>query len=151
MAILVALVPGLLAAGDASAQTGAVQLRLAKVTSLTCAFSQVTTGLWKGGAPAAETTPAKLTVTFSDINVDEGTADAGNAFGGAYIVVRYSNDYLHLMQSHSNGALHVTTVLAKESRDGRLLAVHTRHEYTDVRMPGFTSRPEMYLGDCAAS
>jgi uncharacterized protein YjbI with pentapeptide repeats len=46
--------------------------------------------------------------------------------------------------------LHTTTVLAREARDGRLLAVHTRHEYTDVRLPGFTSRPEMYIRDCAA-
>ena len=48
----------------------------------------------------------------------------------------------------SSGPLHTTTVLARESREGRLLAVHTRLEYTDVSVPGFTSRPEMYVGDC---
>jgi len=26
--------------------------------------------------------------------------------------------------------------------------VHTRHEYTEVRLPGFTSRPEQYYGEC---
>jgi hypothetical protein len=31
------------------------------------------------------------------------------------------------------------------------MAVHTRHEYTDISLPGFTSRPEMYIGDCAAA
>jgi hypothetical protein len=50
---------------------------------------------------------------------------------------------------YGSGPLYTTTVLAKESRDGRLLAIHTRHEYTDVSLPGFTSRPEMYLGECA--
>jgi len=47
------------------------------------------------------------------------------------------------------GPLYVTTVIAKETKDGRLMAVHTRHEYTQISMPGFTSRPEMYVGDCA--
>ena len=35
--------------------------------------------------------------------------------------------------------------------DGKLRAVHTRHEYTEVSLPGFTSRPEQYYGDCTAS
>jgi hypothetical protein len=28
-------------------------------------------------------------------------------------------------------------------------AVHTRHEYTMISLPGFTSRPEQYYGECA--
>jgi hypothetical protein len=46
------------------------------------------------------------------------------------------------------GALYVTTVFNTESRPGKLQAVHTRHEYTPVSVPGFTSRPEQYYGDC---
>jgi hypothetical protein len=53
------------------------------------------------------------------------------------------------MQMHDVGPLYTTTVVARETTEGRLMAVHTRHEYTDVRLPGYTSRPEMYLGDCA--
>jgi len=34
---------------------------------------------------------------------------------------------------------------------GKLRAVHTRHEYTEVSLPGFTSRPEQYYGDCTPS
>jgi hypothetical protein len=94
---------------------------------------------------------AKIKVAFTNVNVDEGTADAEDAFGKSYIVVRYTSDYLHLIQMHSAGPLYTTTVLAKPAKDGRLLAIHTRHEYTDVRLPGFTSRPEMYLGDCAVT
>ncbi len=55
------------------------------------------------------------------------------------------------MQMQSAGPLYTTTVLAKETRDGRLMAIQTRHEYTDISLPGFTSRPEMYLGDCAVT
>ena len=70
--------------------------------------------------------------------------------GKSFIVVRQAGDYLHLMQTYSAGPLYTTTVLARETTEGRLMAVHTRHEYTDVAIPGFTSRPEMYLGECAA-
>ena len=87
-------------------------------------------------------------ISFTNVNVEEGTADAESAFGGGFIVVRQSNDYLHLMQMHGSGPLYTTTVLARETKEGRMMAIHTRHEYTDVRLPGFTSRPEMYLGEC---
>jgi hypothetical protein len=136
-------------AGTAFGQVAAWQQRLAKATRLSCTFSLMATGTWKNGAPSADVTPAKIMVTFTNINADEGTADAEGRFGGSFIVVRYSNDYLHLMQTHSSGPLYTTTVLARETKDGRLMAVHTRHEYTDISLPGFTSRPEMYLGDCA--
>ncbi len=53
------------------------------------------------------------------------------------------------MQLMNAGPLYLTTILAQPTEDGRLKAVHARHEYTQVRLPGFTSRPEMYLGDCA--
>lgn len=135
--------------GTASAQTG-LQQRLAKATSLDCAFSIVAKGNWKGGAATADVAPATITVGFKNINVDEGTADLDGKLGGSsLIVVRYSNDYLHLMQSQGDGPLYTTTVFAREAKEGRLMAVHTRHEYTLVSLPGFTSRPEMYLGDCA--
>jgi hypothetical protein len=133
----------------AFAQSGALQKRLAAATSLNCTFSQLATGTWRAGAPGADVKPATLTLTFTKINVDEGTADAESKFGGSYLVVRLVNEYLHLTQMHLAGPLYTTTVIAKETKDGRLMAVHTRHEYTDISLPGFTSRPEMYIGDCA--
>ena len=52
------------------------------------------------------------------------------------------------MQSFRDGPLYITTVFNKESRAGKLKAVHTRHEYADVALPGFTSSPEQYYGEC---
>ena len=132
-----------------SAQAPALQQRLAAAKTISCTFSALATGTWKDGVPAIDVTAKTLTLKFTNVNLDEGTADADNAFGGSFISVRRSNDYLHLMQVQGAGPLYTTTILAKESKDGRLLAVHTRHEFTDVRLPGYTSRPEMYLGDCA--
>ena len=134
-----------------SAQSG-LQARLAKATTLECAFSIVARGNWKSGTPSADVATANVTIGFKNINVDEGTADLEGKLGGSsLVVVRYSNDYLHLMHSQGDGPLYTTTVLAREAKDGRLMAVHTRHEYTDVAIPGFTSRPEMYIGDCEVS
>jgi hypothetical protein len=129
-----------------------LQQRLARATALECSFSVLAKGTWKGGVPSADVTTAKLTVTFKNINIDEGTADVGSALSASassLVVVRYANDYLHLLQSQGDGPLYTTTVIARETKEGRLMAVHDRHEYTDISLPGFTSRPEMYLGDCA--
>jgi len=54
----------------------------------------------------------------------------------------------HTRAVSSHGAV-TTTVVAKETRNGRMMAVHARHEYAEVDVPGLTSTPEMYFGDCA--
>ena len=137
-------------AENAIGQSAALKRRLAEATGLDCRFHTLATGNWDGGTPGADVTATELEVAFSEVNADEGTAEAASQFGDSYIVVRYTGEYLHLMQSFRAGPLYVTTVLAKETTEGRLMAVHTRHEYTPVKLVGFTSRPEMYVGDCAA-
>ncbi len=44
--------------------------------------------------------------------------------------------------------MYTTTIFPSEARAGKLKAVHTRHEYTQVSLPGYTSRPERYYGEC---
>lgn len=133
---------------DASGQT-ALQRRLAQATRIDCSFSVKITGDWDGADASAMVDITDFEASFFDINVDEGTAEADGRFGSSYIVVRYSFGYLHLMQMFNSGPLYLTTVLAQETENGRFKAVHTRHEYTPTVLPGFTSRPEMYIGDCA--
>jgi len=133
------------------AQRTPLQQRLSTATRVSCSFSVLGTGTWNKGTPEITSAPSKMSVAFTNVNVDEGTADAQSTFGGSFIVVRQANDYLHFMQMYSSGPLHTTTILAREAKDGRLLAVHTRHEYTDVAIPGFTARPEMYIGECEVS
>ena len=134
---------------DIAAQRPALQQRLADAKAVSCSFTVVTTSTWTNGVASASTAPVKRTVAFKNINVDEGSADAEGDFGDSFIVVRHAGDYLHLMQSFRSGPLHTTTVFARETTGGRFMAVHTRHEFTDVALPGFTSRPETYVGDCA--
>jgi hypothetical protein len=90
---------------------------------------------------------------FDMVEPQEGSArytggDTNLAAGD--ITVQLSGGSLHLMQTGRSGAVYITTVLPSESRGGKLKAVHARHEYTEVSLPGYTSRPEQYYGECEA-
>ena len=56
--------------------------------------------------------------------------------------------YLHFIQSFLNGPLYTTTILEKKTPSGKYKAMHSRHEFTDFALPGFTSSPEQYYGEC---
>ena len=130
------------------------QESLANLKKLQCTFAVQATGTWVDGAAKAEVKPAKLTVGFDDIDVGGGTADTVGQFGPLHITVRLTGSTLHFLHMDSGGALYLTTVFAPakgQLGSGKLRAVHTRHEYTEVSLPGFTSRPEQYYGECAAS
>jgi len=105
-------------------------------------------GTWNSGAATAEVKPAKMTVGFDQIDTDDGTARVVGAFGPSDIIVKLSAGTLHFVQAFREGPLYTTTIFSHESRGGKLKAVHTRHEYTEVSLPGFTSRPEQYYGEC---
>jgi hypothetical protein len=108
----------------------------------------MTTGTWKDGVPEAAVKPARLSLGFNAVDTQDGTAEVVGDVGKSHITVRVSGAYLHFMQVDPYGALHVTTVFSRETREGRLQAAHTRHEYTPVSLPGLTSRPEQYIGEC---
>lgn len=126
-----------------------MQRALSEATRLECRFAAVGTTDWKDAVPSLDVTPSDLETSFFDINVDEGTAEANSRFGSSFIIARYTTGYMHLMQISDAGPLYVTTVMAYDNGEGRFVAVHVRHEYSPTRLPGFTSRPEMYVGDCA--
>ena len=134
---------------DAAGQRGSLKDRLASATRLDCAFSTLVTGDWEDAGANAVVGETDLELSFVNVNIDEGTADAEGLFGASFIVVRQSSEYLHLMQMFNAGPLYVTTVMAQETADGRMMATHTRHEYTPIKLIGYTSRPEMYVGACA--
>ena len=145
--ILVAIAATAVALGVPAAAQKAAE-RLAAAKSLRCAFTTMSIGNWKSEGAIGEIKPAKLTVGFDDVDVDDGTATVLGAFGPSDIIVRLSTGTLHFVQSFREGPLYATTIFPFETTGGRLRAVHTRHEYTEVSLPGFTSRPEQYYGDC---
>jgi hypothetical protein len=123
--------------------------KLATAKTIKCTFPLIVTGTWMGDQVKADVKPAKLTLQFEAINVDEGTARLEAGIGGTYeIIVRYAGGYLHFIQSFLDGPLYTTTILEKQTPGGKLKAMHSRHEYTDFALPGFTSSPEQYYGEC---
>ena len=129
---------------------GAQGAGLAGVRSLDCTFTLIAVGTWTDeGAPEAQVDASELSFRFEDVDTQEATAEVIGPFGPSHIITRHSGDYLHFLQMFSAGPLYSTTVFDRETVDGKLMAVHTRHEYTDVSLIGFTSRPEQYYGDCA--
>jgi hypothetical protein len=125
-----------------------VRGRLAKATSVKCTFSLISVGGWTGDQPKADVKPGKLVLQFDEVNADEGTARLESGFGKYDIIVRYSEGYLHFIQAFLNGPLYATTILEKPTSGGKLKAMHSRHEFTDFALPGFTSSPEQYYGEC---
>lgn len=121
---------------------------LAKARSIKCTFPLMAVGTWGATRPEAKIQPAKHELEFVGINTDEGTAELKNPYGKFDIIVRYAEGYLHFVQSFLNGPLHTTTVLEKKTASGKLKAMHSRHEFTDFALPGFTSNPEQYYGEC---
>jgi hypothetical protein len=136
-----------LAAAPAFSQSG-IDRRLAAAKRIECSFSVLATGNWDKNVPGVAVTPTELKAAFFDINIDEGTAEAESPYGASFISARYTAGYLHIMQMSDAGPLYLTTVLARAAGEGKLMAVHTRLEYSPTVIPGFTSRPEMYLGTC---
>lgn len=138
-----------LVTAPAPAQNRNLMDQLRAATRVECQFSQVAKGNWNEEDSVFAAEAVDFSAAFFDIDVESGTAEAEGRFGASYIIVRYAEGYLHFMQTLNSGPLYLTTILAQPTTDGRLKAVHTRHEYTQVSLPGFTSRPEMYLGDCS--
>ena len=126
-----------------------VEGALENVASLDCTFSLMTISTWTEGQPDAEVDTVNLVMHFVSVNADEGTAEMTGSTGGIFdIIVRYATPYLHFVQSFRDGPLYTTTILEKETTEGKLLAMHSRHEYTDYRLIGYTSSPEQYYGEC---
>jgi hypothetical protein len=127
----------------------ATKTQLAKVKRLKCVFPVHAVGTWKDGEPGAEVKMTNFSLQYESIDAEEGSARVTDRTGPVEITARLAGDNLHLMEILI-GALNVTTVFNKPSRAGKLKAVHTRHEYTDVAVPGYTSSPEQYYGECEA-
>jgi hypothetical protein len=130
-------------------QTPAAQTRIAGVKSLRCSFSRNATGTWtKDGAPEATVRSISLVLRFDSIDPDGGTAQLRNGTVGSEVTVRLAEGYLHFMQAFRTGPLYTTTVFDIGDKSAKLKAVHSRHEYFSVPLPGATSSPEQYYGEC---
>lgn len=144
-----AILAAVLVSSAVDVSDAGAQARVATVKSLRCSFPRTATGTWaKDGTPEATVRSTPLTLRFDAIDPDSGTAQLRNGTVGSEVVVRLAEGYLHFMQSFRTGPLYTTTVFDAGEKGGKLKAVHSRHEYFAVPLPGATSSPEQYYGEC---
>lgn len=123
---------------------------LSSVTAMTCTFPVMSMGNWsKSGDAEGAPQKSNLVLRYSEIDTSDGTAEVAGFAGNFFITVRVvANVALHLMHIDSGGPVYITTVYNKPAHPGKFKASHSRHEFTDVSLPGYTSRPEQYIGEC---
>ena len=146
--VLVAIVV-LWGSGRFDAQSAGAN-QLAKIKSLKCVFEAYATGTWKNGEPQAQAKTGQLTIQIDSIDVQDGSARFIGVGESAHIIVQQSGWSLHFLETGNTGSVNVTTVFSQKSRGAKLRAVHSRHDYLEMSMPGFTSEPTVsqYYGEC---
>jgi hypothetical protein len=129
--------------------------RLDAVKNAKCVFGLMTQGTLVTGESRAEIKPLTkpLQLEFEAIDVDSGTAKTIGAMAidtaSQDVIAQRRGKYLHFVHILRDGPLYTTTVIDQPTRDGKYLAIHTRHEYNQISVPGFPSKPEQYYGECA--
>jgi hypothetical protein len=135
-----------------AASPAAAQAPVATVKSLRCTFSRVASGSWKkDGTLEATVRPANLVLRFESVDTDAGTAQLRNGAVTSEVTIRLAEGYLSFMQAFRTGPLYTTTVFEAGAIGGKYKAVHSRHELFTTPLPGATSAPEQYYGECEAA
>jgi hypothetical protein len=127
---------------------------LARVKSLKCQFSIYSSGSWKNGEPQAQIRqPEQLTLEVDEIDTDSGSARVTGTSGPADVVSLLTVSSLHFMERSVTGTLNITTVFVGEPNAKTFRAVHARHDYLPMSLPGFVSEPSVsqHYGSCEAT
>ncbi len=125
---------------------------LGKIKHLRCSFTVTASGTWKGAPPQAQVKAEDLSVTFSAIDPDGGTAEVEAAGGQIDVVALLTGSSLHLLERSFQGNLTVSSVFAPADAKGKFRAVRSRHDYLMMNIPGFVVEPtvQQRYGECEA-
>ena len=136
-----ALIAALLSGSAPLAQT-TDKNPLAGVKSLKCKFPVYAVGAWKSGEPQAQVKQAQeFSLEFDQINTEDGDARVTGTAGATHITALLTVSSLHFMERSVLGTLNITTVFTGEANARRLRAVHSRHDYLPMSLPGYVSEP----------
>jgi hypothetical protein len=151
LAVLTALF-GLAVARPVSAQS-TDKNPLALVKSFKCSFPVYSVGAWKTGEPQAQIKQAdQFTLTIDDIDTDSGSGRVTGTAGPVEVTALLTVSSLHFMERSVTGTLNITTIFVSEGGVKKFRAVHSRHDYLPMSIPGFTSEPTVTqnYGTCEA-
>ena len=133
------LFPGAL---RALAQSGTDKNPLALVKSLKCDFPVYSVGSWKKGDPQAEIKQAQqFSLTIDQIDTDSGSGRVNGTSGPVEVTALLTVSSLHFMERSVTGTLNITTVFVSDAGAKKFRAVHSRHDYLPMSLPGFVSEP----------
>lgn len=126
---------------------------LALVKSFKCSFPVYSVGAWKTGEPQAQIKQAdQFTLTIDDIDTDSGSGRVTGTAGPVEVTALLTVSSLHFMERSVTGTLNITTIFVSDGGVKKFRAVHSRHDYLPMSIPGFTSEPTVTqnYGTCEA-
>jgi tRNA pseudouridine-54 N-methylase len=88
-----------------------------------------------------------MALRYEEVDTDDGTARFVGSSGRTDVAARFVRDALTFIHSGTDGSVALTTV-SRSTADGKWLAVHTRHEFTETSSSGVTLGPAQYYGTC---
>ena len=125
---------------------------LAQVKSLKCRFSIYASGSWsKTQEPQAQVRqPEQLSLEIDEIDTDSGSGRVTGTAGPADVTALLTLSSLHFMERSVTGTLNITTVFSGAEGATTFRAVHTRHDYLPLSLPGYVSDPSVsqHYGIC---
>ena len=99
-------------------------------------------GSWKGGVPASQIKQAEqFSLTIDEIDTDSGSGRVTGTSGPIEVTALLTVSSLHFMERTVTGTLNVTTIFVSEGGAKRFRAVHSRHDYLPMSIPGYVSEP----------
>ena len=126
---------------------------LAQIKSFKCSFPVYTVGAWKTGVPQAQIKQAdQFTLTIDEIDTDSGSGRVTGTSGPVEVTALLTVSSLHFMERSVTGTLNITTIFVSDGGAKTFRAVHSRHDYLPMSIPGFTSEPTVTqnYGTCQA-
>ena len=126
---------------------------LAQVKALKCRFGIYASGAWAKTtqeASAQVRQPETLTLEIDEIDTDSGSGRVTGTAGPADVTALLTISSLHFMERSVTGTLNITTVFSGDPDAKRFRAVHARHDYLPMSLPGYNSEPSVsqHYGVC---
>jgi hypothetical protein len=125
---------------------------LAQVKHLKCRFTVYASGSWtKTQEPQAQVRqPETLQLDIDEIDADSGSGRVTGTAGPAEVTALLTISSLHFMERSVTGTLNITTVFSGDPDAKTFRAVHTRHDYLPMSLPGYQSEPSVsqHYGVC---
>ncbi len=125
---------------------------LAQVKHLMCRFTVYASASWtKTQEPQAQVRqPETLLLDIDEIDTDSGSGRVTGTAGPADVTALLTISSLHFMERSVTGTLNITTVFAGDPGATTFRAVHARHDYLPMNLPGYQSEPSVsqHYGVC---